>query len=214
MNTMYKLFFDTETSGLDKDAHNLLTAYFAVCDDSLNVIDDLYLQLKPSDLSKINVTEEAMRINKINLKEHLEDKNTLTYEDASRRLIDFFEKHKISGKKKSLQPCGHNISFDKDFIHKQLMPKEVWEKYVHYRTLDTSTACALLKDWDMLPEYVGSLTSLVDYYRIPMREAHHAKSDVLMNIEVYKYMKNMMKIKKKNISGIVSNNTLLEIVEE
>jgi len=212
---MYYLFFDTETGGTNSEVHSLLTAYFAVCNADLQIIDELYLQLKPSDTSKMVVSAEALQVNNINLEEHIKDPNTLTYEEGYRVLFGFLEKNKIKGKRKSFIPCGHNVQFDKDFIWAQLMTQEVWEKNVHYRTLDTSIACNLLKDGDLIPQDLGSLTSLVSYFKIPIKDAHNAKGDILMNIEVYKSIKNMMRSLKKGSIGSTSvNSSLLEIVED
>lgn len=210
---MNKLWYDTETGGTNENIHSLLTAFFAVCDKNMTVIDELYLQLKPSDISKLNVEDQALKVNNINIEQHLNDPQTVTYEEGEKILIEFFERNKIKGKRRSLQPCGHNIlGFDNPFIWTYLMSKEKWEKYVHYRTLDTTGIVAFLKDVGMLPADVGSLTSLVEYLKIPMKEAHHAKGDVLMNIEVYKALTAMIKDVKKN-SATTSNNSLLEIVE-
>lgn len=209
---MHYLWFDTETGGLDAEKHTLLTAYFAICNKDLVIIDELYLQLKPEDTSKISVTEGAMKVNNINLQEHLADPNTLTYEKGKEKLMTMLSKHKIPRKRKSYQPCGHNISFDKNFIWSQLVDQETWESIVHYRDLDTSSVCSFLKDVDILPEDLGQLTSLVEYFELPLGEAHNARGDVLMNIEVYKAIRSLMKIKKEGMVGAVSSS-LLEIIE-
>ena len=209
---MHYLWFDTETGGLNPKIHSILTAYFAICDKDLTLLDELYLQLKPEDLSQLNVTTEAMNVNKINLEEHLKDPNTITYAEGQKILMAFLAKNKIKGKRRSFQPCGHNIPFDEEFVWQQLVPKELWSKDVHYRRLDTSSICSFLKDMDILPQDVGSLTSLVDYFGIPMGEAHNARGDVLMNIEVYKAIKSLMKDKKEGFTGVV-NTSLLQIVE-
>lgn len=207
------LWFDCETGGIDPNVHSLLTAYFAVVDEDLNFIDDLYLQLKPQDLSKIVVTKEAMDITGINLEEHLADPATITYEEGRAVLEEFLKKHKIKGKRRSFMPAGHNVQFDKDMIWAQMMPREDWEKLVHYRTIDTSAVCAFMKAIGFFPSDVGSLTSLVEYYKIPMKEAHNAKGDVQMNIEVFRSMVNAFKVRKDQYAGAVSGS-LLEIVEE
>jgi oligoribonuclease (3'-5' exoribonuclease) len=49
---MNYIWFDTETGGLNPKIHSLLTAYFAIVDKDLNLIAELSLQLKPSDISK------------------------------------------------------------------------------------------------------------------------------------------------------------------
>lgn len=210
---MNKMWYDTETSGLDENTYFLLTAFFAVTDKDFNVIDELYLQLKPPEPTKVIFEKKALETNKINLEQHLKDPQTLTYEEGKKKLIEFFERNKIKGKRRSLQPCGHNIlGFDNPYIWKHLISKTEWEKYVHYRTLDTTGIVAFLKDIGILPPEVGSLTSLVEYLNIPVKEAHHAKGDVLMNIKVYEALTAMIKDVKKQIATS-SNNSLLEIVE-
>ena len=208
---MHYLWFDTETGGTDAKVHSLLTAYFAVCDQNLMVVDELYLQLKPSDPSKLNLVAEAMAVNKINITDHLADPSTVTYDEGRVKLKNFLLRNKIKGKRKSYMPSGHNVAFDKDFIWEQLMPQDEFEEEVHYRTLDTSNICTFLKDVEILPVDVGNLTSLVEHFNIPKKEAHTAKGDVLMNIEVYKSIKSMMKSRKKEMVG--GTNSLLEIVE-
>jgi oligoribonuclease (3'-5' exoribonuclease) len=205
------MWFDTETGGTIAKVHSLLTAYFAICDKNLNVIDELYLQLKPEDVTKLNLSPEAMAVNKIDINEHLKDPNTVTYQEGRVKLKNFLLKNKIKGKRKSFMPCGHNVSFDKEFIWEQLMPQDEFEEEVHYRTIDTSSICTFLKDVEILPVDVGSLGSLVEHFGIPPREAHTAKGDVLMNIEVYKAMKNMMKTRKKDTIG--GTDSLLKILE-
>jgi len=192
------LWFDCETGGLDPEKHSLLTAYFAICDRDLNLLDDLYLQLKPSDISQLSVTEGAMNVNKINLEQHIKDPSTLTYDQGKVKLLELLNRNKIPKKRKHYQPAGHNVQFDKNFIFEQLIPQEEFEKTVHYRTIDTSHICSFLKDVDILPEDVGNLGSLVEYFGIPMRTAHNAKDDIEMNIEVYRAMRQLMQKTKRD----------------
>jgi len=209
---MHYLWFDTETTGKDPKVNQPLTAYFAVCDQDHNVIEELNLQLKPSDPSILRVEQEAMDINKINLADHLADPNTITYEAGRVKLKNLLVKHKIKGKRKHYIPCGHNVSFDKEMIWNWLMPQDEFEEEVHYRTIDTSSITTFLKDVGIFPEELGNLLSLVQYFNIPEKEAHEAKGDVLMNIDVYKAMKAMMKSRKREMVG--GSNSLLDIVEE
>ena len=208
---MHYLWFDTETTGINYKIHCPLTAYFAVCDENLQVIDELYLQMKPSDMSKLKVEQEAMDVNKINLQEHLNDPNTLTFEEARPRLKNFLVKNKIKGKRKSFMPSGHNIQFDKEMIWEWIMPQDEMEEEVHYRTLDTSNITTFMKDIGFFPEEIGNLMSLVQYFNLPEKEAHTCKGDVLMNIDIYKAMRAMFKDRKKDMVG--GTNSLLEIIE-
>lgn len=213
---MHQLWFDTETTGKYPKIHCPLTAYFAVCDPkTLQVIDELYLAMKPDDMSKLKVDQEAMDVNKINLQEHLADPNTITHSEAKVKIKEFLEKHKIKGKTKSFMPCGHNVAFDKDMIWNWIMTQEEFEDEckVHYRTLDTSMVTTFLKEIGFLPEDIGNLGSLVKHYNTPPKEAHTCKGDVLMNIDVYGAMRQSMIMRKKDMAGGISNS-LLDIVEE
>lgn len=212
---MHYLWFDTETTGKYPKIHCPLTAYFAVCDKDLQVIDELYLAMKPNDMSKLEVTQEAMDVNKINLQDHLSDPNTITHSEAKEKLKAFLEKHKIKGKTKSFIPCGHNVAFDKDMLWNWVLTQEEFEDEckVHYRTLDTSMITTFLKEIGFLPDDIGNLMSLVKHYNIPEKEAHNCKGDVLMNIDVYGCMRSSMMARKKDMAGGTSNS-LLDIIEE
>lgn len=209
---MHQLWFDTETTGKFPKLHCPLTAYFAVCDGNQQIIDELYLQMKPDDMSRLKVEQEAMDVNKINLQEHLADPATITHSEARVKLKNFLVKNKIKGKRKSFLPCGHNVAFDKDMVWEWIMPQDEFEEEVHYRTLDSSMITNFLKDIGFFPEEVGNLMSLVQYFNLPEKEAHTCKGDVLMNIDVYKSMKSTFTARKKDMIG--STNSLLEIIEE
>lgn len=210
---MHYLWFDCETGGLDAEKHSLLTAYFGVYDQDLNLIDDLDLQLKPSNINDICVTPGAMEVTGINLEEHLADPQTVTYEKGREMLLALLNKHKIPRKRKHFRPCGQNIEFDIDFIKRQLCPNEDWSKLVHHNTLDTLRILTFLQDCGILPKELGKLESMVKYFNIPMGTAHNAKEDIRMTVDVYKAVRAMVIGNKTNMSGI-STNSLLEIVEE
>jgi len=208
-----RLFFDCETGGLDPKQHALLTAYFGVYDDQFNLIDELDLQLKPSDLSQISVQAEAMKVTGINLEEHLNDPKTVTYEEGAKQLLALFERNKIKGKRKSLRPHGQNIQFDINFITNQLIKPELWEKYIHHNCIDTLRILTFLQDVGFLPDSLGKLDSMVRHFNLPLGEAHNAKADVKMTVDVYMAMSKMLHNMKNNNIGM-TNNSLLEIIED
>ena len=137
---MHYLWFDTETTGKHPKVNCPLTAYFAVADKDHQVTDELYLQMKPDDMTRLKVEQEAMDVNKINLQEHLADPSTITHSEAKVKIMEFLIKNKIKGKKKHFMPAGHNVAFDKDMLWNWVLTQEEFEDEcgVHYRTLDTS----------------------------------------------------------------------------
>lgn len=76
------LFFDCETGGIGPD-YSLLTCYLLVTDNQFNVIDDLYLYLKPDD-GIFKVCAEALNVNRIDLKVH--GTKAITYKEGGTKL--------------------------------------------------------------------------------------------------------------------------------
>ena len=207
---MHYLWYDTETGGLDYKKSPVLTMYMAICDQDHNVIADLDLKLKPESMEGLIIEQGAINANGIDIDAHLADPNTLTYAQARPIIIKFLEDNKIPKKRKSFRPSGHNIPFDDDFIKHYLLGDD-WDRLVHHGKLDTFTLTVGLIDMGILPNNLGSLTSLVEHFGIPMGEAHTAKGDVHMNIKMYKAMRQMVSSLKTNVSSIDKN--LLSIIE-
>lgn len=190
--------FDTETGGLDESKADLLTFYMAILDEDFKLIDELDMKLRPD--GRLPIAEEgALKVNGINIKNHLEDPETVTYSIAKKKLIAFLKKHhKKVGKYNNIRPLGHNVKFDIDFVQKYLLPKEDWNAFFHYKNIDTGGIVDTLKDALWFPKELGTLGSIVDFLGLPKRAAHNAKEDTLMMIDVYKYLISLLKSKKEN----------------
>ena len=196
--------FDCETGGLDPSKHSLLTFYMAILDENLNKIDDLDIKMMP-DNGDIVFDQKALDVNGIVLDDH--KKTAITYSKAVTLIESFLKKH--SPKKRGIRPAGHNIAFDIGFLKGQLKIDSVWEDKCHYRCLDTTPITTFMQDLGVWPDKLGSLTSLVEYFKIPMLNAHTAKDDVLMWIEVYK----QMKIQTKEALSGTNNGDELSLLE-
>lgn len=188
---------DSETGDLDPKKGDILTLYMALCDENLMVLAEMDLKLKPDDRNPI-AGEEALSVNKIDIKAHLADPTTITYSEAKKRIVAFVAPYlKKTGRYSNLIPLGQNVSFDLAMVWEYIMSKEEWEKMFSYNVEDTKTASLFLKRCGWLPKDVGSLGSLVDFFGIAKREAHEAKGDVNMTLDVYKKMIELMKSKKE-----------------
>jgi DNA polymerase III epsilon subunit-like protein len=205
------LAVDCETGGTNPLVHSLLTAYFLVMDENFNVIDELDLKLKPSNPALLNVCQEAMNVTCINLEQHLADPQTLTYEEGCVKLTLLLEKHKIKGKRSHYRLLGQNVEFDRNFILNQLISDQTWNKYVNNKPLDTLRIVTFLQDIGFLPTDLGRLESLVEFFKLPKGEAHTAKDDTKMTVEVYKCLRQLIMQLKSNVGSF--NNSLLEIIE-
>jgi DNA polymerase III epsilon subunit-like protein len=208
------LGFDLETGGLDKKKHTITEAYFAIWDDRWVLIDELHLFMKNNN-GEIIGEEEAFKITGIDPKKLLESSSTVTYDEGNKMLISMLEKHKIPGKRVHYKMLGQNvISFDVPFMQEQgfLSEQQMKKAGIHHNAIDTTVITAWLKDMDVLPNNVGSLSSLIEYFGLPKGTAHRAKDDVHMQKDVYI---KLCEIFKKNAMAnlTTSDNDLLKIVE-
>lgn len=210
---MHYLWFDLETTGLDEKKNDILTAYFTIYNENLEYVDELDLMLKPNDPNKTIIYDQgAFDATGIVLEDHLKNPNTITYAEGMAKLTALLVKHKIPNKRKHYKYSGQNIEFDIKFLKEHLSDEDGWEKLVGFNNIDTYRIATFLSDCGIIASDVGNLGSLVEYFGLPMLQAHTAKDDVLMTIAVYRAMKNMIQDKKDSISGISESN-LLSIVE-
>lgn len=187
---MKYLAFDTETGGLDPKKTSLLTAYFAVLDENFNAIEELDLKIKGDKNEIYHVTGEALKINGINLAElHGENRN-LTKGLAALQVSDLIRKHSEEGKT-PLIPIGHNVDFDIGFVNEHLIPKDLWDRYVSYRKLDTSSTANFLKAKKIIPDNIsGKLESLAKFFNIDIGKGsyHNAKIDTVVCVKLLEAM--------------------------
>jgi DNA polymerase III epsilon subunit-like protein len=201
MSDTYFVAMDSETGSLRAKQGDILSLYMAVVTEDFRVIDELDLKLKPNDRLPI-ADPGALAVNKIDLQKHLQDPNTVTYAEAKTKIVAFAKKYlKKKGRYSNLIVLGQNVMFDLKFIWEYIIPEEEWETLFSYNVEDTKTASLFLKRCGWLPKEIGTLKSLVEYFNIPRREAHEAKGDVHMTIDVYRELIKLMESKKENGSS-------------
>lgn len=193
--------FDSETGGFNENTADLLTVYAAIMDDQYKILDEIYLKLKPE--GRLPIAEAgALKVNGINLQEHLADPETVTYSEGSKRLAAMIKKHlKKKGRFSNISPFGYNVPFDKRWLQKHLITQDEWESMLHYKDVDVMQNVDFLKRIGWFPQDLGSLGTVVDYLGIPKRSAHNAKEDTLMCIDVDKKVLEIMRSKKESSSG-------------
>ena len=199
---MNLLCYDTETGGLSEKEHSLLTIYFALLDpNTFELLDELDLKVKPDD-GKYSVTPKAMEINGINLEEH--DKVAITYTEANKVIKAWLTKNKIKGKRNHYMPIGQNIAFDERFLKQYLLSEEEYNSLgIYYGSFCTKNLVDFLKFIGVFPEHMKTnLGAIVDHLNLPKRQAHEAKDDVLMTVDVFKGLVNLFKEKKDSASSL------------
>lgn len=189
------LFFDVETGGLTTDT-SLLSAYFLITNDNLETLGSIDLQTIPDD-GIYHVNAGALEINKINLVEH--SRQAVTYSNAGKLLVQFFQTYYQENRDKRFIPVGHNVGFDIAFVKQYLLTEIQWSTYCSRRFIDTSSVAQFLLSAGRLDSGVsGSLTSLLEALHIPPEamgfdeaKSHTASYDTLATRAVFRKMLRM-----------------------
>lgn len=196
MSTVY-LAFDLETGTLDPAKGDLLTGYFAMMDEDFKIIEELLLKLKPEGRLPI-ADAKALEVNGIDIQKHVADPETIIYAEGARKLTAMIKRHlKKRGRYSNIIPFGYNIlTFDISWAQYHLIDKTTWESMIHYKALDVMQHVDMLKNHGWLPQNVGNLGSMVDYFGVAKGEAHVARDDILMTLGVHLKIRDLMDSKK------------------
>lgn len=181
---------DVETGGLDENKHSLLSVYAMAVDSNLNKLNDISLFVKPDD-GLYHLDAEAMAVNNINIVEH--NKKAKKESEIVNHFINFLNTY-YGGEKFVF--CGHNCDLDKRFLKKLFQKQNTnWNSWFSIRNLDTGSIAQFLRLTGDLPkDHSCSLKDLTKTYNVPYINAHEAKADVEMTLEV---LKKMLSIKMK-----------------
>lgn len=205
----FYLAFDVESGALKPTQGDLLSCFFAILDEDFKILEELPLQLKPE--GRLPVAEEgALKVNGIDLKKHIEDPNTITYAEGAKKLTTMIKKYlKKKGRYSNIISLGYNVNFDIKWVQYHLIDEETWDSMIHYKHLDVMQDVDVLKRHGWLPPTVGNLGSVVEFFGVPKGLAHAAKDDIIMTIEVYKKIHELMESKKNG----GNNQDLISLIE-
>jgi DNA polymerase III epsilon subunit-like protein len=170
------LIIDTETGGLDHRVHSLLTVGLLAYDiKSRETLDELHLRVKRE---VYNVTAFALKLNKIDLVKHHNDKEAVSAEQAVGKIIDFIKKN---FKKIPVVPGGHNyVDFDKGYIKQLFFEAGAdYEDFFSHRCIDTMCFIRFAASLGLVPDKAASLGGAREHFGIkqPRAMLHHALGD-------------------------------------
>ena len=202
--------FDLETGGLDPGKADILTGWFGFYNKDLKLLDEVNLKLKPDDRLPM-ADAGALKVNGINLQEHLLSQETVTYSKGKELLVNMIKKYlQKNGRYSNIIPTGFNIvGFDIKFINHHLIDVDTWQSLVHYKCRDVMADTECLRYYGWIPPEVSKLTQCAEYFGVAQGTAHTAKDDTLMTLEVMKKIKELMD-SKKNGGQTVDLISLLE----
>jgi DNA polymerase III alpha subunit (gram-positive type) len=166
-------FIDIETTGTDRDAHEILELGVVIArmkDGVLTVTGELDLKVQPKHIETAEAT--ALRINGYNEADWL---FAVSLEEAMRVFVE---------KTKGAIFLAHNITFDFPFIEKAL--KDTNQVHdMHFHKIDTlSLAFGVLHQTGDVGKL--SLRMLCEQFGIENKKAHSAFADAYATYEVFK----------------------------
>jgi DNA polymerase-3 subunit epsilon len=171
-------FIDIETTGLDRDTHEIIELGAVIArmkDGEFVVTDELNLKIQPKNLEKAE--PQALRINGYNEADWL---FAVSLEDAMKELAK---------KADGAVFVAHNVTFDYGFIESAFKKTNI-ENNMHYHKIDTiSLAFGILHSNDDLGKL--SLKALCEKYGIENKKAHSAFADAYATYEVFKKLMNL-----------------------
>lgn len=161
------LVLDTETGGLNPKEHSLLTvAGIAWTPDRQPApLFSFYVREH-----HVNVTQEAMKINRVDLQkveeEGLSPKEAV---EAIRYALD----HHYGPSREKVMLCGHNVDFDKQFIRRLYREAgEVFQDDFSNKTLDTVAIFQFFMAAGLVPPGKASGDRMFASMGIPVPDAH------------------------------------------
>lgn len=171
-------FIDVETTGLDRDKHEIIELAAVITkmkDGVLTVVDQLDLKIHPARIE--DAEPQALRINGYNEADWL---FAVSLEDAMKE---------FASKTQGAVFVAHNATFDWGFIESAFKQTGT-ENKMHYHKLDTlALAFGVLHNNDDIGKL--SLRALCEKYEVENKKAHSAFADAYATYEVFKHLMNL-----------------------
>jgi len=181
---MKRLFVDIESTGLQPNKHQVLSVGLLLVDvdkDKLELVDKQEILIKHDDYV---IQLAALKVNNIDLVEHDKNGRCVDVEEACRLIGVFMDKNSLHFE----VFCGHNISFDINFLKSLFEPTETMYPF-HYQSIDTMSLWFSLMNAGKIPNTRGSsLTKIADYFKVDRINAHSALEDCWITAKIYQKM--------------------------
>lgn len=176
---MKRLIIDTETTGLSPRFNKTLTVGMLLIDvekDFLEILDENHIFIKHDNY---NSTKEAMKVNKIDLKQH--DIHAVPPTNACIKINSFIDKNSL----RETPLVGHNLHFDKGFLSALFDQGESLSKF-HHQSEDTMYIWRNHQKLGNVPFGLrSSLQEIANFFKIDYMKAHDALADCHITAKVY-----------------------------
>ncbi len=183
---MKRVVIDTETSGLKKDFHQVLTVGMLLVDfkpKAMKILDEDHIFVKHDEY---NLSKTAMRMNGINITEH--HKVGIFPKFACRKIDKFVDTNSLW----ETPILGHCVHFDQNFL-RVMFEDEGKEMPFHNEKEDTRYIWDRLKKKGLINPYKNAkLGTIAEHFGVDYSEAHDALADCKITAQCYHKMMPMM----------------------
>jgi DNA polymerase III epsilon subunit-like protein len=178
------VFIDTETGGLDPRVHSLLSIGLVRWEDSVITKTK---EILIND-GKLNVTDAALAINKIDLN-RLKIK-AISQTEAIQEILLFIEW--AGSQQDKITLAGHNVGFDIKFIRNLFESQNYnFDDYFSHRSIDTSSILHYFYLTGKLDTKIVGSSDAFKHFEIEVRGRHTALGDAIATAELFTKMINL-----------------------
>lgn len=181
------LFVDTETGGVNPGKHQLLSIGLAIWENG-KISNELEILVHDKEYK---VTNEALTINNINIKEHKLE--ALSSNKAYKKLINYIHENFQNEK---ITIAGHNIMFDVNFLKRFFKDnRDDYSKWFSHRIIDTSSILSFLYLSKVLDSNIHSSDKAFQHFKIFVNQRHSALGDAVGTAELFNKLLDLIESK-------------------
>lgn len=181
MSEPYYVVIDTETGGVNPQQNSLLQLGMLITDRDFKIIKAAQWHIRSRD-DRFE-TQEAFKVNGIDLAKHNADPTTLDPREAAGRIDwELWDATGGNADRFRLTPCGWNPAFDVGFI-KQLDID--WGKYCTYFNYDIASIAQYAKRQGIIPDDLRGLHATAKWCGIANTEGMLIDADITRQLAIY-----------------------------
>ncbi|NOX71312.1 MAG: 3'-5' exonuclease [Candidatus Micrarchaeota archaeon] len=181
----YKIFLDTETTGLSPAKHQILTIGMIITDENLKPVFEKEYLVRKEEWSEVNPF--ALRVNKINLSEH--NVRAKPEKAVCREIVKDIKK--VVRKSPDIEAVGHNLRFDMNFLGAMFERNDVGFPFP-YDYEDTMQMARMLIRERKLPLKSSRLKAVCRCVGYEGDGFHNALEDVKATMHIYPRLKKLI----------------------
>ncbi len=184
---MRTIYLDTETTGLIKYIHGIISLSYIIDDEDGNTIANGKIEMRPAH--KLKITDGALEVNGYT-REQIE--GFQSEEKAIAKFITVCNRHK-AGK---YMVIGYNTQFDVGFIQEWFNrnQKEQYRFLFSYKTIDPFELIKFLQHrGDIDTGKSQSLSNACKFYGIDLFHAHDSDDDIRATRKLYRMLDRKIK---------------------